>query len=65
MLDVDPVEQVQQLQQELHNFNPDLMDKPRWLVFTKADLLPPADARASAEEAVAVLEQPETGSDED
>jgi GTP-binding protein len=55
MLDVDPVEQVRQLEQELHHFDPDLMDKPRWLVFTKADLLPPDEARSKAEEAVAAL----------
>jgi len=55
MLDVDPVEQVRQLQKELRNFDPGLMDKPRWLVFTKADLLPPEEARSKAEEAVAAL----------
>jgi len=55
MLDVDPVEQVRQLEQELRNFDPGLMDKPRWLVFTKADLLPPDEARNMAEEAVAGL----------
>ena len=55
MLDVDPVEQVRQLEQELSNFDPGLMDKPRWLVFTKADLLPPDEARNKAEEAVAGL----------
>jgi GTP-binding protein len=55
MLDIDPVEQVRQLEQELYNFDPGLMDKPRWLVFTKADLLPPDEARSKAEEAVAAL----------
>ncbi len=55
MLDVDPVEQVRQLEKELWNFDPGLMDKPRWLVFTKADLLPPDEARSKAEEAVAGL----------
>jgi GTP-binding protein len=55
ILDIDPVEQVRQLEQELHNFDPGLMDKPRWLVFTKADLLPPDEARGKAEEAVAAL----------
>ncbi len=55
MLDVNPVEQVRQLEQELRNFDPGLMDKPRWLVFTKADLLPPDEARSKAEEAVAAL----------
>ena len=46
---------MRQLQKELRNFDPGLMDKPRWLVFTKADLLPPDEARSKAEEAVAVL----------
>ena len=55
MPDVDPVEQVRQLQKELRNFDPDLMDKPRWLVFTKADLLPPDKALSQAEAAVAAL----------
>ncbi len=55
MLEVHPVEQVRQLEQELHNFDPGLMNKPRWLVFTKADLLPPDEARSKAEAAVAAL----------
>ena len=55
MPDVDPVEQVRQLQKELRNFDSDLMDKPRWLVFTKVDLLPPDEARSQAEAAVAAL----------
>ena len=53
--DVDLVEQIRQLQQELRNFDPGLLDKPRWLVFTKADLLPPDEARGRAEEAVDAL----------
>lgn len=55
VLEVDPAEQVRQLEQELRNFDPGLMDKPRWLVFTKADLLPPDEAQRKAEEAVATL----------
>ena len=55
VLEVDPAEQVRQLEQELRNFDPGLMDKPRWLVFTKADLLPPDEAQRNAEEAVATL----------
>ena len=54
-LEVDPVEQVRQLEQELENFDPGLMDKPRWLVFTKADLLPPEEAESKARAAVAAL----------
>jgi GTP-binding protein len=54
-LDVDPVDQVRQLEQELVKFDPELMNKPRWLVFTKADLLPPEEALERAENAVADL----------
>ena len=54
-LDVDPVSQVKQLEEEMRKFDAGLMDKPRWLVFTKADLMPPEEAREKAEEAVAEL----------
>jgi len=54
-LDVDPVEQVRQLEQEMQKFDPGLLDKPRWLVFSKADLLPEAEARGKAEQVVAEL----------
>jgi GTP-binding protein len=49
------VEQVRQLERELEKFDPGLMHKPRWLVFTKADLLPSAEARERAAGAVAEL----------
>ena len=55
VLEVEPAEQVRQLERELRNFDPGLMDKPRWLVFTKADLLPPDEARHNSEEVVATL----------
>ena len=54
-LDVDPVEQVRQLETEMRKFAPGLLEKPRWLVFSKADLLPPDEARTKAEEAVSEL----------
>ena len=54
-LDVSPVEQVRQLELEMQKFDQGLMDKPRWLVFTKADLLPTGEALERAEEAVAEL----------
>jgi GTP-binding protein len=54
-LDVDPLDQVRQLERELENFDAGLMDKPRWLVFTKADLLPAGEAATKAEEAVEAL----------
>jgi GTP-binding protein len=54
-LDVSPVEQVRQLQLELQKFDPGLVDKPRWLVFTKTDLLPADEAQQRAEQTVADL----------
>jgi GTP-binding protein len=55
LLEVDPVEQVRQLELELQNFDAELMEKPRWLVFTKSDLLPADEATARAEEAIREL----------
>ena len=54
-LDVNPVDQVRQLETEMRKFDPDLLEKPRWLVFTKADLLPADEARARAEAAAEEL----------
>ena len=51
----DPVTQVRLLEKELEKFDPGLLHKPRWLVFTKADLLPAEEARERAAEAVAEL----------
>jgi len=54
--DDDPVAQVRQLEREMDKFDAALLDKPRWLVFTKADLLPADEARERAERAVKELE---------
>ena len=51
-----PEEAVRKLEQELVNFDPDLGHKPRWLVFTKIDLLDPQEARHIAERVVDELE---------
>lgn len=53
--DVDAASQVRLLEKELERFDPGLMDKPRWLVFTKADLLPGTEAREKAVAVVAEL----------
>jgi GTP-binding protein len=45
----DPVMEVRQLEKELSEFDAGLMNKPRWLAFTKADLLQPEEARTRAE----------------
>jgi len=49
---VTPAKQVRQLEEELRKFDPALLEKPRWLVFTKADLLPPEEAAERAARAV-------------
>jgi GTP-binding protein len=39
--DVDPVQQVRAIEAELKQFDPALLERTRWLVFNKIDLLPP------------------------
>jgi len=51
-----PEEAVRTLEQELVNFDPGLGDKPRWLVFTKTDLLEAGEAEAVARHVVETLE---------
>ncbi|TKR33690.1 GTPase ObgE [Luteimonas gilva] len=48
----DAVEQVRTIEGELARFDAALMDKPRWLLLNKADLLPTEDAKALAEDIV-------------
>ncbi len=61
LVEVEPLDgsdaagQVRAIEHELAKFDAGLMDKPRWLLFNKADLLPPEDARAHAERVVADL----------
>ncbi len=38
--DADPVAQVRSIEAELRKFDPELLARPRWLVFNKADLVP-------------------------
>lgn len=55
-LDAVPLEEaIRKLEQELINFDPDLGDKPRWLVFTKADVLEQAEAEHIAGQVVKQL----------
>jgi GTP-binding protein len=44
----DPVRDAKSIVGELGKFSADLLDKPRWLVLNKADLLPDDEARAKA-----------------
>lgn len=51
----DPVEQVRAIEQELTKFDPELLERPRWLVLNKADVLPEDERQAVAEDIVARL----------
>jgi GTP-binding protein len=46
--EADPVRDAKSIVGELGKFSADLLDKPRWLVLNKADLLPEDEARAKA-----------------
>ncbi|MDE2155396.1 MAG: GTPase ObgE [Xanthomonadaceae bacterium] len=51
----DPVQQVRAIEQELARFNPELLERPRWLVLNKSDMLPADERMAVAEKIVAGL----------
>jgi GTPase len=50
-----PTQQIRLIAKELAKFDPALTDKPRWLVFNKADLLDPKEAEKRAKAAVRAL----------
>ncbi|MEA9771945.1 GTPase ObgE [Xanthomonas campestris] len=52
---VSPVDQVSTIERELERHDPALLEKPRWLVLNKADLMFPEEAQAAAEAIVAEL----------
>ena len=54
--DSDPAEQVRAIERELGKYDPALLEKPRWLVMNKTDLLLPDEARERAEAVVAALD---------
>ena len=51
----DAVEQIRTIERELERFDAGLLDKPRWLLLNKADLIPAEDARALAGRIVSEL----------
>jgi GTP-binding protein len=51
----DPAEAVRELEAELVKYDEALADKPRWLIFTKADLLEPEAATQRAEAVLQAL----------
>ena len=52
---ISPVEQVRAIERELEKHDPELLQKPRWLVLNKADLMFEDEAKAAAEQIVAEL----------
>ena len=53
--DADPVRDARSIVAELKKFSPDLIKKPRWLVLTKRDLMPDAEAEKAARAIVRAL----------
>ncbi|HEX5757143.1 MAG TPA: GTPase ObgE [Arenimonas sp.] len=53
--EIEPAEQVRAIERELEKHDPALLQKPRWLVLNKADLLDPEEAAARAEALIAEL----------
>jgi GTP-binding protein len=51
----DAVDQIRTIEHELGKFDAGLLDKPRWLLLNKADLIPADDARELAERIVSEL----------
>jgi len=52
----DPVEQVRTIEHELAKFNPELLERPRWLVLNKSDALPEDERQQVAEDIVRRLD---------
>ena len=52
---VSPAEQVRAIEHELRKYDPAMLDKPRWLVLNKADLMFEDEAREAAQTIVAEL----------
>ena len=52
---VSPADQVRAIEAELRKYDPAMLEKPRWLVLNKADLMFEDEAREAAEKIVAEL----------
>jgi len=53
--EMPPTDAIRKLEQELVNFDSSLGDKPRWLVFTKTDVLEQAEAEEIADRVISEL----------
>jgi GTPase len=54
-VEAEPGEQVRAIEQELRKYDPAMLEKPRWLILNKADLMFEDEARERAREIVAEL----------
>jgi GTP-binding protein len=54
--ETDPVENIISITQELGKYSPDLLEKERWLVINKVDLLPPDEVEARCKQIIEQLE---------
>ena len=54
-VEISPAEQVRAIEQELQKHDPELLQKPRWLVLNKADLMFADEAATRAAEVIAEL----------
>ncbi|KAF1706825.1 GTPase ObgE [Pseudoxanthomonas sacheonensis] len=54
-VEISPAEQVRAIEQELEKHDPELLQKPRWLVLNKADLMFEDEAATRAAEVIAEL----------
>jgi len=52
---IDPATQVRAIEKELKKFDPTLLERPRWLLLNKMDLLPPDEREARAKAIVRKL----------
>ncbi|SRR5579885_513850 len=52
----DPVTQVRAIENELRRFDPQLLERPRWLVLNKIDLIAPDERDVRVRETVAALD---------
>ncbi|GAB2996115.1 GTPase Obg [Arenimonas maotaiensis] len=53
---IDPAQQVRAIEDELRKYDPDMLDKPRWLVLNKGDLLDDDERTARAEAIIKALD---------
>lgn len=53
---IDPAQQVRAIEDELRKYDPDMLEKPRWLVLNKGDLLDDDERTARAEAIIKALD---------